>query len=179
MIGRLEWYAPSNTRERPGSYSAKRSLGAPQAPIGTGSVSDLVGHSLPRTLSYVRPPLAGTTGIAGSPAEQLCWGAVPARNERFSAKTGSSDSTQRNAINSMRLLTGGFFAPIGAHCGRDARAPRALRVLALTSNIQHLTSVLSTFSLTLRPIWHKKLVSKKTPAFLKKRSVQFRTWTCN
>jgi hypothetical protein len=52
----------------------------------------------------------------------------PACNERFSAKRSSIDSIQGNAINSMRPLPRGPFAPIGAHCGRDARAPRALRV---------------------------------------------------
>jgi hypothetical protein len=61
-------------------------------------------------------PTAGITGRHGTPAEQLCWGAVPACNERFSAKRSCSDSIQGGAINWMRPLTQGHFAPIGAHC---------------------------------------------------------------
>jgi hypothetical protein len=49
---------------------------------------------------------------------------IPACNERFSAKRSSSDSTHGDAIYSMQPLTKGLFAPYGAHCGRDARAPR-------------------------------------------------------
>jgi hypothetical protein len=48
-------------------------------------------------LEIDEPPLAGTAGI-------------PACNERFSAKTSSSNSTQGEAINSTPSLTKGFFA---------------------------------------------------------------------
>jgi hypothetical protein len=81
----------------------------------------------------IRGSVLGPRTSRGPRAEQLCWGAVPARNERFSAKRSSSDSTQRNTLGSMQLLLSGYLAPIGAHCGRDARAPRALRAFLLTT----------------------------------------------
>jgi hypothetical protein len=74
-----------------------------------------------RALNELSRLLAGTAGI-------------PARNERFSAKNKSIDSSKGGASNSTRPRTKSSFAPIGAHCGRDARAPRALRVLQLINS---------------------------------------------
>jgi hypothetical protein len=54
-------------------------LSAAGAPISTGSVSDLVDPTLAFTTQRSEPLHAGTAGIAGSPAELLCWGAIPAR----------------------------------------------------------------------------------------------------
>jgi hypothetical protein len=76
------------------------------APISTGSVSDLVGFALQLLLME---------------RAACCWDrGHPVRNERFSAKRSSSNSTQGEAINSTRSLTKGLFAPKGAHCGREA-----------------------------------------------------------
>jgi hypothetical protein len=45
---------------------------------------------------------------------------IPACNECFSANRSSGDSIQGYIFNSRRPLAKGLFAPLGAHCGREA-----------------------------------------------------------